>query len=928
MRGKREHLKRITAENRILLLLYDHMDEFDQYSVDEVLSQGGMVKELMMRQNNVSRALNLLMTQDLIEYRTSHIKNIPRRRRVYFLSVKGRNVVEEMIEELRKKFVLVRTKDRSLKEWSIGKVLDRVQQKSEKRVSLYQLISDHLAGNEIDLGALEAGIKPNRNISPFPRVVDFVGRRSELELLSNVMKDDDISIVSMVSMAGQGKTTLLSHFLRSHREITSIWINVDSWMGVESFLRELGENLHNIGENRLYGYISSTMVLDPYTAMKKALEDMDMGTLLILDNIERGIPDLFSLLRGFKDSMIQGLGGAKMIISGRVRPPIVTNTEVMTRDGVIEIELGGLDKGSVRELLSKRGLPIEDLDPIFEITRGHPMVINLYLISPEIDYREFRHSLDRFIADEILSTLDETERGVLRLASQFMIPMERVGFEYIEGLDEDVLNGFALKSLLLEYPDGSFDLHSLLKESIRDSIPEEERIKYSIRAMEHHLRRGKDEDLFQYIRLARDSGQAQEFLKGLLEWGPSLIDRGYLRIGEWIEDLDPDDLKPEDAIDLKLLIFDSAMAKGDVVKARGALGRSTRMCADLMERGIDDWNLVMAKVLTRGADLAKYEGARSEMLKRYRRSLELIRMGGNKQEEAETLIRIGQAFRELEEPEVSLEYLLRSEALAKNSRSRGLLSEIFLKIGEIEYEKGHLSRSIGYLLRSVNEGRRGKRGEGIPRALRVTGWIYRDVGEMDRAALYLTRSIHGYVEKRDLPSVERTFLDLLSVLSGKGDRHTASVVSAIRRDIEKIPYSPRINNERKQALVGMLRAIRSVLKGNPKEIRRNAVDYFNSLEKISSREDYIGTFITISESTAHLSSNRSWDPFYRAASESVKRYGNKRMDAIILLHWARSQIGTTKHALKLLKRSKALSKETGYQEALNMAEYMIGELKL
>ncbi|MCK5772537.1 MAG: hypothetical protein KAH57_01990, partial [Thermoplasmata archaeon] len=822
------------------------MDEIDQYTVDEVLSQGGMVKELNMRQNNVSRALNLLMTQDLIEYRTSHIKDVPRRRRVYFLSVKGRDTVEKITEELKKKFVLVRTRDRSLKEWSIGKVLDRVQQRSGKMISLYQLISDHLAGNEIDLSAMEAGIKPDRNISPFPRVVDFVGRKAELELLSNAIKDDDIRIVSMVSMAGQGKTTLLSHFLRTNREITSIWINIDSWMGIESFLRELGENLHNMGENRLYGYISSTGVIDPYTAMKKAIEDMDTGTLLVLDNIERGVPDLYSLLRGIKDSLIQGSRGAKMIISGRVRPPIVTNTEVMTRNGVIEIDLEGLDKNSVRELLSKRGLPIVDLDPIFEITKGHPMAINLYLISPEIDRGEFRHSLDRFIVEEILSTLDEDEKGVLRLASQFLIPMERAGFEYIEGLDEDVLNGFALKSLLLEYPDGSFDLHSLLKESIRDSIPEGERIKYSIRAMEHHLRRGKDEDLFQYLRLARESSLDQKFLKGLLEWGPSLIDRGYLQIGEWVEDLDPIDLKPKKAIDLKLLIFDSAMARGDVTSARTSLGQSTQICAQLMENRSSDWNLVMAKVLTRGAELAKYEGARSEMLKRYRRSLELIRMGGNRQEEAETLIRIGQAFRELGEPDVSLEYLLRSETLAKNSRNRGLLSEIFQKIGEIEYEKGHLSRSIGYMLRSVNEARKEKRGEGIPRALRVAGWIYRDVGEMDRAAAYLTRSIHGYIEKRDLRSVERTSLDLLSVLSGKGEKHAISEITSTRRDIEKIPYSPRINSERKQVLIGMYCAIQSVLKGNSKVIKRNAVDYFSSLEKISSREDYIGTFITIS----------------------------------------------------------------------------------
>ncbi len=917
----------MTAETRILLLLFDHMDEFDQYTVDEVLSQGGMVKELNMRQNNVSRALNLLLTQDLIEYRTSHIKDVPRRRRVYFLSGKGRDVVEGLIEELMKKFVLVRTKDRSLKEWSIGKVLERAERRSGKRTSLYQLISYHLAGNEVDMGALEAGVKPIMNTSPFPRVVDFVGRKAELEMLSNAIKDDDIHVVSMVSMAGQGKTTLLSHFLRAHGETAPVWINIDSWMGVESFLRELGENLHNMGENRLYGYISTTGVMDPYTAMKKALEDMDAGTLLILDNIERGVPDLYSLLRGLKDSMIQGPGGAMMIISGRVRPPIVTSTEVMTRNGVIEIELEGLDKDSVGELLSKRGLPIEGLDPIFEITKGHPMAINLYLISPEIDRGEFRHSLDRFIVEEILSTLDEDEKGVLRLVSQFLIPMERVGFEYIEGLDRDVLDGFALNSLLLEYPDGSFDLHSLIKESIRDSIPEEERTNYSIRAMEHHLRRGKDEDLFQYLRLARDSGQAPEFLKGVLEWGTSLIDRGYLQIGEWIEDLDPSDLKQEEAIDLKLLAFDTAMAKRDIVTAREALGRSTRMCADLMDRGTPDWNLVMAKVLIRGAELARYEGARSEMVRRYRRSLELIRMGGNKQEEAETLIRIGQAFRELGEADVSLEYLLRSEALAKNSRSRGLLSEIFLKIGEIEYEKGHLSRSIGYMLRSVNEGRREKRGD-IPRALRVAGWIFRDVSDMDQAAAYLTRSIHGYLEKRDLPSVERTSLDLLSVLSGKGEKHAISEITSTRRDIEKIPYSPRINSERKQVLIGMYRAIQSVLKGNTKVIKRNAVDYFSSLEKISSREDYIGTFITISESTAHLSSHQRWDPFYRAAFESGKAYQNKRVDAIILLHWARSQRGAPKHAMRLLKRSKALSMEAGYQEALDMAELMIGELSL
>ena len=114
---------KVSVQRKILLLLKE-MNRFrDDFEVPETLSQKGIGRELNIRQNHVSRALSELKESGLVESRTTHIKDIGRKRRVYFLTKEGQMENLEYINSIQDRTVPVRSSDGTTRLKSVRKLM-------------------------------------------------------------------------------------------------------------------------------------------------------------------------------------------------------------------------------------------------------------------------------------------------------------------------------------------------------------------------------------------------------------------------------------------------------------------------------------------------------------------------------------------------------------------------------------------------------------------------------------------------------------------------------------------------------------------------------------------------------------------------------------------------------------------------------------
>ena len=134
-----------------MLLLFENHKYVDSYEAPEVVSQKGIASELNVRQNHVSRALIELTSDTLIFSRTSHVIGIARRRQVYFLTQNGSKNMEEFIDELASKLVMIHTPEGELKEYTISAVAEELRQYIGHQPSYYEILTKYYKNNEIDI---------------------------------------------------------------------------------------------------------------------------------------------------------------------------------------------------------------------------------------------------------------------------------------------------------------------------------------------------------------------------------------------------------------------------------------------------------------------------------------------------------------------------------------------------------------------------------------------------------------------------------------------------------------------------------------------------------------------------------------------------------------------------------------------------------
>ncbi|MGA1866574.1 MAG: hypothetical protein ACMUFK_03810 [Thermoplasmatota archaeon] len=784
MTQKREYLKRVTVANRIILLLMEHVMEQDSYSVPEVLSQGGMSEKLSVRQNNLSRDLQSLSAQGLIVSRSAHIKKQQRRRKVYFLSQEGIERSEELAKYLKKLYVVVREVDRKFSEWQLGKVLELLSNRLHRKVSLHEVVEEVLVGGEADIGRL-LGTERRVPTSGIPLVKEFYGREGELEAMRAAFASEGPIMLSIVSIAGQGKTTLVSYFISSE-ELNCSWIKVSQWLTPEKLFSDIASRLGELGYRVQIKDTYADRYTEPFSMIDMLIDGMVSTKMaLVLDDAHLLGGETASILRLLRERSLLRKAPLRWIMASRERPAVYNRWEAQSKQDIVEIQLEGLDREAVSRFLLSKGIPQPFHDDFYGRTTGHPLTIALLTLRPEAGPQEVGNAVNRLMEDEVISTLSQEELSVLEFLSIMDDPVDRELLFSLQGVTRETVSGILSKLLIGEYDNGTVDLHDLLTETIRPTVSPEKLEKYRKTAYEYFSKRGRDADLVMTIHLAREMEMTDVLIKLISDHGEYLLGRGYPQIIDALDIMSDSITDPATGVRMLLLRSDSERLHGNVESAVRLLDEASELAMTVKGmKGVNSQPFLLSRILRRFAEMKDIQKSGIEVLELYLRSLTLVKRSGEKEEMAKVYSDTGMAYLGIREFEHAISNLRKAlEIYNELGLERGV-AQTRTELGMVYFRKLELANSLRELLHAALISREGGFERTRYTAHYWTGRLYMTVMQPEEAVSYFRSSMMGFGRIGDMKNCSRALIGFVSSSMKSGNkRKTERVISRLRKEL-------------------------------------------------------------------------------------------------------------------------------------------------
>ncbi len=629
-----------TVEKRVLLHLLDHSREAEGFEVDFALSQAGVARELGVARPAAARELIKLTRGGLVAERTAHVRGSRRQRKVYALTGAGIEAAGAIRKGLLEARVEVSGRvgtDEGVKTQSLSKLLVQVR-REHPRTSLAAVLSA-VKGGVFDPARLPGattkggGLRSLEFSQAVPKPRYFHGRERELATLKETITGGQVKVAVVTGLAGIGKTTLLAQLTRNLRKEWNIfWFQAGRWSGGRSFIVSLGEFLARAGVGEaLVGALEAGEPMEGLLAAM-GLDLAGSRTLVVVDDAHWAEKELYRILQALL-GVLGSIDGAVLLVAGRSVEPFYDRRHVKLAGSVLELDLEGLDERPSRELLKENrggivpGHTEDELELLLEVTRGHPLALELLRPTGVLKGAGLTGALadfSTFLEEEVVGDLTPGELELLKGAAVYRYPVSaeallsqpRPETEIQNGdqdRDEDrnanvrtmeALRSVMAKSLLLEGWTGTHVLHDALREFFGGRSTPRERQGYHAMAAAYYGRlydglarappesRLEEEAGLEMVHHLLEAGAIGEAAEHLLEVGEELVRIGTVEVVELLDRL------PENAIEPGLW-RELLELKGDAAARTGNLDEAlTHYAEDLaqVEEGSPEKAQVLAKM--------------------------------------------------------------------------------------------------------------------------------------------------------------------------------------------------------------------------------------------------------------------------------------------------------------------------------------------
>jgi ATP/maltotriose-dependent transcriptional regulator MalT len=644
----------------------------------------------------VSQTAKELCENELVEDQLSHVIGEARRRKVYFLTPKGREAAKNLCSKIRDFRVVLRNKkgDRKLK-------LSKLRKEYKRELSVLEVI-DGISEDGIFDDQLRQSQKPTIKIDAplvYPRPRYFFGRENELEIIHDFLGSDSYRILTVKGIAGIGKTTLLAKVVEGRKELQNVfWYKFHSWSTTRNLLSHLSEFLILNQKEGLKNYIEEVKVIDigDVTALvKPQLQDID--ALLIFDDYHMASHNILNLFTGLTETL-KDLKGIKMVVMGRRIPRFYDRRDVLVKNLIVELNLKGLDKTSSEMLLKQRKIASEHFDEIYKSTKGHPLSLELVELSQG---RIGKGNIRQFLWEEVLVRLSDQEKDLLRFASVFRYPIHSEAYLTIpreygkKVMTHEVIDDLVEKSLI-SVNNSLYNVHDIIKAFFYQRLAPATKRDYHMKVAEYFEDEADDLALIEAQHHHLKAGNQDRAVDLALQYGEHLINRGYLE--EFKENLNS--VLKENVEPQKLFIL--LCLEGDIVTTLGQWDRALVLYKKSLDVASEmDDSICKAQAFYRIAAIQYRKGDLDEALLLNNKSYNLLADQDEPYELAKLYNNLGVIYWKKEDFWEAEENYKKSLEIAQELGDLRGIARAQNNLGILHWEKGELDTAIEYYQESL-----------------------------------------------------------------------------------------------------------------------------------------------------------------------------------------------------------------------------------
>ncbi len=892
---------------KILLLLHDYYELNSEYEIPLNVTQKGIGDELSLHQSHVSRSLTHLLNENYIISKSTHIKGIHRRKKAYFLTEKGLKYTNYLINIINKHQYLIQINNNQIIQGTISEAQSIIYNTFGIKPTTFHMVSSYIKGNCIFISNNNE-LNSNNNI---PIMKIFIDRERELNQILEYYNNIKCPYIFITGLAGIGKTSLITKFIEDKNDISKCWLTLNEWTSTDYIINKWKQFAYNKGVNLKQ---SQNINLPPYKHDIAEIVKLIINNkfLFIIDDFHKSEKDVHDFFK----YIITNISECKstFIFSTRIRPEFLSIKELLYGK-ISEIKLTELDEKSSYKILEEKGIQIQDYKIIYQLTKGHPLALEI--ITGDLKNIKEKNSLHlaKYIDEEILTNLSNDEIEVLYLASIYEKPVDIEGLIQQKNVPISIIDKLEKMMLLQPFHNGCFGIHSLLKRIIENRMTYFEKQKHFNLAIEYLSLNDSYENLTHKYLIYNKYEKKEELEEFILDYGEVLIPYNAEKVSEIYSSINKTNLSKFQYIKYLLISADLDILEDHLTSADSKLDIGLIETDNILNSNYpvhikDECIEYISKIYNRKAKISSFL-KKDDAIVLLQKNIEHNKKYGDITGWGKALNNLGVAYTKKGDFENSIKTLKKAKKLFKDIHDYTSIAFIELNIADV------------YLLLRNNE----EVINHIQRASHITirqpylcGLIHRKIGityskmkDYNKSIQYLSFAYGKFKQYNDEIQSLLTLCFLFhSTLLNNNIIPAKDYIKSIDKEIQKISD---ININIKEISILHLRNIAMISTSLKKEnYYLYITNILKKLHEISNDKEMI---IIIREILPFFNSNECKIIFLKICLKIYEKY-NTIKGLVILYLWLGniySVDGKNNHAIDIYRKSLKYAKITGYFSA-------------
>lgn len=792
----------VPAREKILFHLYLHETEKDKTTVPFQLCQKGISDNVGVSRPRVSQLVDKLIKIKYVIEEKRHIKNFNRKRKVYFLTQKGRKKVTDLLESYK------------------DEKIELCKDNTKKEIKLKYISEDLEIDNPIlhSLISLEENGEVNISSKDKHGKSKFVGRKREIEKIKrflNKAKKGNPKIVFIEGYAGIGKTRLIKEikpYIKNNGfeflSATCESENADPYLPFKEAFEKYFESdsldwvIQESAENSNYDLFDVTKKSTFYEALKfiKRLAS-EKPIAIFFDDIQWADQVSLDLI----SYIMKRIKSQRIIFIGTYRPEDIDKEHYLSeilhrlgRESLYEkIELDTLDfedtKRVIQKYLLKQDIPEQFYELIYKRTDGNPLFIKESLrymmekgnIDPQNDKflkKDEEFQVPNVVYHVIKRRIDDIEGETRKIMNLGSVMSDKIRFHIlVEAIDLDEsdviyeIDELLEKELWVESEDGDHFLfsHKMIEEAVYDNIPKFKR-KYFHRKIGEIIENTIEDKESELEKLANHFKKGEDYGKSI---------NYFFEAGKKAEDIyaHDDSIKMyHQALTLHKKVSETDIQResilfrlSDQYSLIGDYQKSIQYLKEILE--ISEDTKILQKSYIKLAKISHFKSEYLNVIDYCEKGLSFSSEKSNKSdiEECKLLSKKGWAHLQIGKFDKAKKAFEKEKKIAKSIESNTMLAKSFHDLGTFYLFTNEHNKSIEFLENSIDLREEINDKKGKSKSLNNLGNVYLRKGDLDKALAKYKKSLEIQKKRGNIHHTARMYNNLGTVNAKKGENREA-----------------------------------------------------------------------------------------------------------------------------------------------------------